>query len=148
MAHVELSLTDSFIPQVRPGAHSFDTLQRWSTVARGAAEPSLVLGTNEMIVGVSVSCCQLLGLGDPASAVGRPLLDEVRLIDFTANQAELTEPEMASIPPLLAIASGRLARGLLRVHRLGQLPSTVDAIATPLRQAGAVVGSLTFFAEV
>jgi hypothetical protein len=55
---------------------------------------------------------------------------------------------MANIPPLLAVTSGRLARGLLRVQRPGQLPGTVDAIATPLRDGDTVVGSLTFFAEV
>jgi hypothetical protein len=149
VAHVELSLTESFVPQTLPDeASGPGSLQRWSGVLLKAAEPSLVIDARETIIGVSGSCCELLGLGDPAAAVGRSLLDEVRLIDFTANQGELSEPEMANIPPLLAITSGRLARGLLRVLRLGQLPSTVDAISTPLRDGDEVVGSLTFFAEV
>jgi PAS domain-containing protein len=149
VAHVELSLTESFIPQVpQEEAAGAGSLQRWSAVVRKAAEPSLVIDARETIIGVSASCCELIGLGDPAAAVGRSLLDEVRLIDFTANQGELSEPEMANIPPLLAITSGRLARGLLRVLCLGQLPSTVDAISTPLRDGDDVVGSLTFFAEV
>jgi hypothetical protein len=148
VAHVELSLTESFVPYARQDQDVKCTLQRWSAVLREAVEPGLVIAARETIIGVSASCCALLGLGDPAAALGRSLLDEVRLIDFTANQGELTEPEMANIPPLLAVTSGRLARGLLRVQRLGQLPGTVDAIATPLRDGDTVVGSLTFFAEV
>lgn len=149
MAHVELSLTESFVPQVlHEDVEGTGSLRRWSAVLRQAAEPSLVIDARETIIGVSISCCELLGLGDPAAAAGRSLLDEVRLIDFTANQGELSEPEMANIPPLLAITSGRLARGLLRVLRPGQLPCTVDAISTPLRDSDEVVGSLTFFAEV
>lgn len=155
MAHVELSLTESFVPHVLPddelspaGVARLGTLQRWSVVVREAVEPCLVIDARETIIGASAACCALLGLGDPAAAVGRSLLDEVRLIDFTANQGELTEPEMANIPPLLAVTSGRLARGLLRVLRLGQPPSTVDAISTPLRDGDEVAGSLTFFAEV
>ena len=152
MAHVELSL-ESF-PPVRDADREgsaiagLPTLARWSAVVRGAVEPCLVIDSRETIVGASVACCELLGLGGPGTAVGRCLLDEVRLIDFTANQGELTEPEMAAIPPLLAVTSGRLARGLLRVQRLGQLPTTLDAIATPLLDGGRVAGSLTFFAEV
>jgi PAS domain-containing protein len=155
VAHVELSLTESFIPHALPDQEPLlvdgdtgGTLQRWSAVVRKAAEPSLVIDARETIVGASAACCELLGLGDPVAAAGRTLLDEVRLIDFTANRGELTEPEMANIPPLLAVTSGRLARGLLRVQRLGQLPSTVDAISTPLCEGDEVVGSLTFFAEV
>ena len=148
MAHVELSLTESFVPHLHEEAVGTSSLQRWSAVVREAGEPGLVIDARETIIGVSASGCELLGLGDPAAAVDRSLLDEVRLIDFTANQGELGEPEMANIPPLLAITSGRLARGLLRVQRLGQLPSTVDAISTPLRDGEDVVGSLTFFAGV
>ena len=148
MAHVELSLSEPFVSRVPEEEQAAGTLQRWSAVARVATEPCLVIDARETIIGVSGAGCELLGLGDPASAVGRSLLDEVRLIDFTANQGELTESEMANIPPLLAVTSGRLARGLLRVQRLGMLPNTVDAISTPLRDGDEVVGSLTFFATV
>ncbi len=148
LAHVELSLTESFIAQPQQVAVDEDTLQRWAEVVRHATEPSLIIDDKEAIIAVSSSCCELLGLGNPAGAAGRYLLDEVRLIDFTANQTELTEPELAGIPPLLAVTSGRLARGLLRVGRPGLPPITVDAIATPLREDGLVVGSLSFFAKV
>lgn len=149
MAHVELSLTESFLPHV-PDGHGPEfasALDRWSQAVQWSTEPSLIIDSRETIVTVSAACCELLGLGDPRLAVGRYLLDGIRLIDFTAAQGELTEPEIANIPPLLAISSGRLARGLLRVHG-ARRPSTVDAIATPLRQDGLVIGSLTFFAQV
>ena len=56
---------------------------------------------------------------------------------------------MEKIPPLLAIRSKRLARGLMRVQIDGPEPHlTVDAIATPLMAADQVVASLTFFSPV
>jgi hypothetical protein len=61
----------------------------------------------------------------------------------------LYEPEIERIPPLLAIRSGRLARGLMRVQTdVGDAHLTVDAIATPLLVDGEVVASLTFFSAV
>jgi hypothetical protein len=102
------------------------------------------------ILAVSPSCSELLGLGKPADAVDRPLLGNVlRLIDFTAGGGELDEPEVETIPPLLAIRSKRLARGLMRVQTdSDQAHLTVDAIATPLLEADQVVASLTFFSPV
>jgi hypothetical protein len=149
VAHVELSLTESLLPHARQALYEdFDsTLDRWCGAVVGAAEPSLVIDGLALIIAVSESCCSLLGLGDPASAMGRPLLDGVRLVDFTAARSELTSPEIVKIPPLLALSSGRLARGLLRV-RCADRVCTVDAIATPLRDGDLVMGSLTFFAAV
>jgi len=51
------------------------------------------------------------------------------------------------MPPLLALSSGRLARGLVRI-RCASGPCTFDAIATPLTEDGKVVGSLTFFSAI
>lgn len=155
MAHVELSLTESFLPsaqvdqanQVQPVEATGNTLERWAGAVLHAAEPSMIIDSREVIVAASSACCELLSLGDPASATGRYLLDVVHLVDFTAAQSELTEPEIANIPPLLALSSCRLARGLLRVH-CPDRPCTVDAISTPLRDGEQVVGSLTFFAPI
>ena len=86
-----------------------------------------------------------------AALIGRPLLDGgLRLLDFTANRGELTEAEADKIPPLLALSSGRLARGLLRVQAASadNSDATVDAISTPVLTDGTVAGSLTFFSEV
>ncbi|MDG4827725.1 hypothetical protein O7627_00205 [Solwaraspora sp. WMMD1047] len=152
MAHVELSLSEAFAPPVapipEPPADSFDS---WCATVSGAVEPCLLIDLERVILAVSPSCCELLGLSAPARIVGRRLLDGgLRLLDFTATRGELPEPETEKIPPLLALSSGRMARGLLRVAGGLQRDSdaTVDAIATPLLRDGALAGSLTFFLEV
>jgi len=125
-------------------------IDRWGTTVATAAEPCLIIDGASTILAVSPSAAELLGLGRPAETVGQPLLGGVlRLIDFTAGGGELDEPEIERIPPLLAIKSGRLARGLMRVQTdAGDAHLTVDAIATPLTEAGDVVASLTFFSAV
>jgi hypothetical protein len=152
VAHVELSLSEAFTPPtaavLEPGSDSFG---RWSATVATAAEPCLLIDAHTVITSVSVSCCLLLGLGLPVEVLGRPLLHaELRLLDFTANRGELPEQEIEKIPPLLALSSGRMARGLLRVRAgaAGRSDATVDAIATPLLRTSAVAGSLTFFSEV
>jgi hypothetical protein len=152
VAHVELSLSGAYVPQARtPAEAEFVTsIDRWTTTVATAAEPCLVIDVTTKILAVSRSGSDLLGLGRPADAVGQPLLGGVlRLIDFTAGGGELDEPEIERIPPLLAIRSGRLARGLMRVQiDAGDAHLTVDAIATPLQESGDVVASLTFFSAV
>jgi hypothetical protein len=69
------------------------------------------------------------------------------MIDFSADGGRLSDTEVAKVPPLLAVSSGRLARGLVRV-RSGDAVATLDAIATPIGPADAVAGSLTFFSPV
>jgi hypothetical protein len=152
VAHVELSLSGAFVPQARtPAEDEFVTsIERWTITVAAAAEPCLIIDGASTILAVSPSCSDLLGLGKPADAIGQPLLGGVlRLIDFTAGGGELDEPEIEKIPPLLAIRSGRLARGLMRVQTdAGDAHLTVDAIATPLQDADQVVASLTFFSAV
>ena len=152
MAHVELSLSEAFVPQPDTTAEQeSDSFTRWSLTVSQAAEPCLLIDMRMVIAAVSTSCCELLGMGDPPDVVDLPLLDGgLRLLDFTAARAELTGQETDKIPPLLALTSGRLARGLLRVQprAAGQADATVDAIATPILVHGVVAGSLTFFSEV
>lgn len=152
MAHVELSLPESFVPSASPSTpEETDNFRRWCATVAAATEPCLLINLQTTIEAVSVSCCELLGLGTPAEAVGQPLLEgELRLLDFTAARAELPEQDTEKIPPLLALSSGRLARGLLRVRSgaTGGTDATVDAIATPVHTDGVVAGSLTFFAKV
>ncbi|HEU4421516.1 MAG TPA: hypothetical protein VFR67_03135 [Pilimelia sp.] len=153
MAQIELSITESFAPPACPPATSklIGSVPRWAATVAEATEPCLVIDTDALIVATSESCCTLLGLGDPETIVGRFLLEGVlRLVDFTAARGELTEAEIDKIPPLLALSSGRLARGLMRVHdgADGGLDATVDAIATPLWDGTTVVGSLTFFSAI
>lgn len=155
MAHVELSLSESFVPNPRqPDSATVpeeipSSLDRWALAVADANEPCLVIDRGTTIVAASSACYQLLGLGAPDTAVGRFLLDSVvRLVDFTATREILTQAEAEKIPPLLALSSGRLARGLMRIHDGGDYDVTVDAIATPLYDNTSVVGSLTFFSAI
>ncbi len=152
MAHVELSLSGPFVPPARTPAEAelAGSIGRWASTVAGAPESCLIIDAGTTILAVSPSCSQLLGLGEPADAVGRLLLGgALRLIDFTAGGGELDEPEVEKIPPVLAIRTGRLARGLMRVQTpAGDGHVTVDAIATPLLDDGRVVASLTFVSPV
>ncbi|MFF5176324.1 hypothetical protein ACFY3U_27405 [Micromonospora sp. NPDC000089] len=152
MAHVELSLSDVFAPAARtPTEQESDAAGRWSATVSHADEPCLLIDAETRVVAISSSGCELLCLGAPEAVVGLPLLaGGLRLLDFTAARHELTEQETDKIPPLLALHSGRLARGLLRVQAAGDdsTYATVDAVSTPVLAAGSVAGSLTFFSEV
>jgi hypothetical protein len=152
VAHVELSLSGAIVPQARTPAEAefVATIERWTSTVATAVEPCLVIDVATTILAVSRSCSELLGLGLPSELVNQPLNGGVlRLIDFTAAGSELDEPEIEKIPPLLAIRSERLARGLMRVQTGGpDGPLTVDAIATPLLDGDQVVASLTFFSAV
>lgn len=151
MAHVELSLSGAFVPQARTPAEAefVPSVDRWTATVASATEPCLIINTATTIVAVSASCSELLGLGKPAEAIGQSLGSVVRLLDFTAGAGELEESDAEKIPPLLALRSERLARGLLRVDPgPGETPLTVDAIATPLLDGTRVAGSLTFFSAV
>ncbi|MDG4763131.1 hypothetical protein O7632_03245 [Solwaraspora sp. WMMD406] len=153
MAHVELSISESLVPQVREPIEPMrvDNFRLWADAAAAALEPCLVIDHELVVVAASRSCRELLGLSEHGSVVGRPLLEELRLVDFTAQRGELDEAEIDKIPPLLALTSGRLARGLLRVANGahdGESDGTVDAIATPVWIGQKVAGSLTFFSPI
>ncbi|MET8305733.1 hypothetical protein [Micromonospora sp. NPDC005173] len=152
MAHVELSLSEVFVPAARASTEAeSDNFGHWSSTVCRADEPCLLIDADTRVVAISTAGCELLCLGEPDGLIGRPLLDGgLRLLDFTANRGVLTEAEIDKIPPLLALSSGRLARGLLRVQAASPDSSdaTVDAISTPVLADGDVAGSLTFFSEV
>ncbi|MFI5936185.1 hypothetical protein [Actinoplanes sp. NPDC051494] len=151
MAHVELSLSGAFVPQARTPVESefVSNIDRWAATVWQAVEPCLVIDVNSTVVAVSPSGSELLGLGKGAEVVGKPLLGTLRLIDFTAGAGDLTDQEIEKIPPLLAMSSERMARGLLRIQPPGdERPVTVDAITTPLLENGRVVATLTFFAAI
>lgn len=151
MAHVELSLSGAFVPQARtPSEAEFITsVERWTMTVESADEPCLVIDVDGSIVAVSPSGSELLGLGKPTDAVGRRLTSALHLIDFTAGGGRLEEPETENIPPLLALRSEQLARGLMRVvPGDGKVPLTVDAISTPLRAGNRLGGTLTFLSPV
>jgi hypothetical protein len=149
MPHIELSLARAdaapdALPALRvigPARH----LDAWLEAVSEADEPCLLLDAGGVMIGVSPPCVALLGAGGPADLLGRGLLEDVvNLVDFSAGREPLPEAQLERLPPLLALASGALARGLLRI-RTGDTVVTLDAVATPLRAHGQLVGSLTFF---
>jgi PAS domain-containing protein len=152
MTHIELSLSPlapTPLAQSPLEAGMIDPLESWAASLTATEEPCLVIDATGIIVAASKPCARLFCLSQPAELTGRHMLDRevLYLIDFTAAGNELSESERDQIPPLLALTSGRLARGLMRVrNRNGS--RTLDSIATPLRQGGEVVGSLSFFAVV
>jgi PAS domain-containing protein len=140
--HVELSLSEPAALRRRSARSS---LGRWAKAVADAAESSLVIDAESVVVALSPACQEMFGLDRPA--VGRPLLEVFLLFDFSNPGGALSRSEARKMPPLLALDSGQLARGLMRVQcREGM--QTVDAIATPLRNSSGQVGSLTFFCPV
>ncbi|HCT75018.1 MAG TPA: hypothetical protein DGT23_00185 [Micromonosporaceae bacterium] len=126
-----------------------DPLEQWAAPIAAAEESCLVIDAEGIIVAASRPFARMFCLSQPSELTGRHVLDAevLLLIDFTAAGNALGESERDQIPPLLALSSARLARGLMRV-RNGEDSRTLDAVATPLRQGGQVVGSLSFFAVV
>jgi len=145
--HVELSLSEATEPAApRPGG--FDgSLDRWAFAVSSANEPCLVTDAGGLVVAASPGCRGLLATS-PAEAVGRRLVSVLRPLDFNAVSGELPDWEAEKIPPLMAISSGGLARGLLRLPDDRGAPRTVDAVSAPLRDGSTVVGSITYFALV
>jgi len=129
-------------PRTPVDAELLSGVDRWTSTVSEATEPCLIVSDDGVIRAVSVSGGDLLGLGKPIEAVGRRLIERISLIDFTANAATLEELEAENIPPLLAIRSRHLARGLIRLAaEPGESPLIVDAIATPLLDGERVAGS-------
>lgn len=143
MPHVELSVSEPHAVR-RPVVES--SIDRWASAVAVAVEACLVIDSQAVIVAMSHSCHSLLGLDRPAA--GRSLVGGVlRLVDFSPTGGALTDNEVGKIAPLLALSSGRLARGLLRVQ-CARGVCTLDAVATPLLDGLSVVGSLTFFSTL
>jgi hypothetical protein len=151
VAHVELSLSGAFVPQARTPAEAefITSIERWAGTVAVADEPCLIVDAGGSILAMSPSCSVLLGLGIPGDVIGKRLTATLQLIDFTAGAGPLEEPEAENIPPLLAVRSERLARGVMRVVPEAEKPPlTVDAISTPLLAGERVAGSLTFLSPV
>ncbi|WP_026208637.1 transcriptional regulator [Catelliglobosispora koreensis] len=147
MTHIELSLSP-----LDPSPHATgqtDPLEQWAATVAMAEEACLVIDAEGIIIAASPSCALLFCHQKPFELTGRHLLDPavLSLIDFTAAGADLGGSERGQIPPLLALSSGRLARGLMRLRHQKDT-RTLDAVASPLRHGGEVSGSLSFFAEV
>jgi hypothetical protein len=126
-----------------------NSLRHWASTVAGAYEPCMVVDLDARIAAASMPACRLLGFNGPADAIGRSLhARALPLLDFTSEGSPLSDEDLPRIPPIIALSSRLLARGVLRVRtRDGQIV-TMDAVSTPLRDHEHVVGSLTFFCEV
>jgi len=153
MAHIDMSVASPEVASdVVPTLRLVDgtrPLENWLHTVSEAEEPCLLLDGDGVVLAASSSCHAALGLPSRGgSLVGRGLLEDViELIDFSASRIRLRPDEVERIPPLFALSTGALARGLIRI-RSGASTWTLDAISTPLRVSGAVLGSLTFFHRV
>lgn len=142
----------------------------WANAVAGAGEPCAVVDSDGVVVAHSATFRALLsashGPGESSSHrsgagpgeapgdgvggdewVGRGLLDVLTLVDLTPAAGALAGWETGRIPPLLALATGSLARGVMRV-RVGDATRTVDAISTPLWDEAILAGSLTFLCRI
>lgn len=139
MPHIELSLS------VGDGESAMTTCRQWEAPVQASADACLLLDASGAIFATSPSCRAMLGLPDGIDEHRRGLVDgAVRLISFSAGGGVLPRWDAERIPPLQALNTGALARGLLRVSSSG-VPRTLDAISTPLHGGTEIAGSLTFF---
>lgn len=140
MAHMELSL--SSLPETSTSTDA--GLSLWSAAVRGSADACMLLDTEAKVRATSTNCRELLGLADDIDSTDITLLESgIELLDFTASAGRLPYGEAHRMPPMQALTTGSLSRGLLRVY-VGELPRTVDAVATPLHSTQTLIGSLTF----
>ena len=124
-------------------ARATECLASWAIQVRDAVEPSLVVDADGRVAAVSAGAGVLLGI-DVSTCVGARLLDLVVLVDFTETGVPLLDPEM-SAPPLRALRSGRMSRGLMRLRLpRGGMP-TYDVVGVPLAHGA---GALAFLTEV
>ena len=123
-------------------AHAIGPISVWRTAVQASAEACLLLDREARVVAASPAAGVVLGTTS-ASAVGARLVDLVTAVDFTSGAAPDTELER-SVPPLRALATGGLARGLLRLRSGAELV-TYDVVAVPLSGRS---GVLAFFSPV
>lgn len=115
-------------------------LEAWTARVREADEACLLVDAAGRVAAMSDSCSAALGFAKGATT-GALLLDLVTMVDFTTAGVPVEDPEVQA-PPLRALSSGRLTRGLVRL-RAGATTRTYDVVGVPL--AGGV-GALGFVA--
>lgn len=117
-------------------------LDDWAARVRDAAEAMLLIDAAGRLVALSTAAGDLLGL-DPAAAAGALLLDLVEVVDFTAAAVPVPDPDI-QLPPLRAVLTGRLNRGLVRL-RSGAAARSYDVVGIPLAESA---GAVAFLAPV
>lgn len=123
-------------------AHESGSVRGWHAAVLASKEACLLLDSEARVVAASPTVGAVLGTS-ASSAMGARFADLVVPIDFTSDAAPDLEPERA-LPPLRALSTGGLARGLLRVRVPAGLV-TYDVVAVPLAGQS---GVLAFFLAV
>lgn len=150
LQHLELSMASDggyeSLPALRVVRRN--PLDGWLDAAHHSEDGCLVLDPDGVVAGISDVCLEMLGIGAAGDILGRGLLDDlVEFVDFSAAEVRPAPGELSKMPPLLALHSGGLARGLIRVRTPGGV-STLDAVAAAVHADGALAGSVTFLSEV
>lgn len=116
---------------------------RWAATVRASEEACLLLDADGRLVALSAPAADLLDLRADA-ATGSLLAEQLSFVDFSL--AALPTPEASEdLPPLRALRSGGLARGLVRRRRTSGALTTYDVVGVAL--AGRT-GVLAFLVEV
>ena len=115
----------------------------WAKRITEAQETCVLVDERGHVVALSRGCALLLDHGT-SDAIGRPLRELVSIVDFSATGVPVDEPEV-HLPPLKALRSAAMARGLVRLRLAADVAVTYDVVGVPL--AGGV-GALGFFGEV
>ena len=123
-------------------AHGNGPIGIWHRAVTSSAEACLLLDREARVVAASAAVGTVLGTTS-GSAVGARFVDLVTAVDFTSG-AEPDAELARSMPPLRALATGGLARGLLRLRSAAGL-TTYDVVAVPLSGSS---GALAFFLAV
>lgn len=123
-------------------AHGVGPIAVWHAAVQASTEACLLLCKDARVVAASNSVGAVLGTTSE-SAVGARFADLVTAVDFTSGAAPDLDFER-SMPPLRALMTGGLARGLLRLRSSAGLV-TYDVVAVPL---SAQSGALAFFLAV
>jgi PAS domain-containing protein len=123
-------------------AHGVGPIGVWHSAVQASDEACLLLDRDARVVAASEAVGAVLGT-TAGSAVGARFVDLVTAVDFTSGAAPDLELER-SVPPLRALATGGLARGLLRLRSSAGLV-TYDVVAVPLSGQS---GALAFFLAV
>ncbi|HUR51016.1 MAG TPA: hypothetical protein VMZ11_02720 [Mycobacteriales bacterium] len=135
------------VPLLQPRPAADDTLSAgvaaWALRVNEAQETALLLNDRGRVIAISTGAALVLGL-DPTGCLGRPLLELIVLVDFSASGLPVEDPEV-QLPPLKALRSRSMARGLVRLRLGAGVLVTYDCVGVPLAGGD---GALAFFAEV
>jgi PAS domain-containing protein len=134
-------------PATGVAARPSEVALAWARLAAGSADLVVALDGGGRVLAMSPSAAQLIAGPGGDRVAGRHLLDVLDLVDFNPTPGDASM-YADRIPPLLAIASNALSRGLLRVRTRGRTV-TLDAVAAPLHDAsGALVGAVCFLTSL